>query len=140
MQSTTEHTPDVDGTELETPTFADELRILTDFLDAHPAAVPRYQCIRMDHFVDTLDEATAVRRAVGGQWTKHEMGSFFVLRRRITPHTTIEVTLAREQACERVQVGTETVMVPAEDAPMVEVEQPVYEWKCPESLLAGAEA
>lgn len=39
--------------------------------------------------------------------------------------------------CEKVQVGTQTVTKPDPDAevPTIEVEEPVYEWQCPEIVL-----
>lgn len=57
----------------------------------------------------------------------------------------VEVLAYREEVCERVQVGTETVTTLAKDPaalaaiPEVEVteEVPVYEWKCKPLLDAG---
>jgi hypothetical protein len=46
-----------------------------------------------------------------------------------------------EGLCEKVQVGTRTVMRPAPDAPLVEVEEPIYEYKCQGySELEGAQS
>ena len=41
--------------------------------------------------------------------------------------------------CERVQVGTTTVTKPDPNAALVEVEVPVYETRCPESVLANVD-
>lgn len=38
--------------------------------------------------------------------------------------------------CTRVQTGTRTVSRPAEDAEMIEVEEPVFEWICNDAELA----
>lgn len=39
--------------------------------------------------------------------------------------------------CERVQVGTRTVREPAPDAVMIEVEQPVFQYRCPDPIVAA---
>lgn len=44
-----------------------------------------------------------------------------------------------EAVCEKVQVGTETVEVPDPNAPKIIIEQPVYEIRCPDSILALGE-
>ncbi|RJQ68111.1 hypothetical protein D5S17_32940 [Pseudonocardiaceae bacterium YIM PH 21723] len=45
---------------------------------------------------------------------------------------------ARESVCERVQTGTRTVLVADPTAPKVEVQEPVYEWKCvPLAVASG---
>lgn len=36
--------------------------------------------------------------------------------------------------CERVQTGTRKVLKPAPDAPMIEVEEPVMEWRCKDDI------
>lgn len=36
--------------------------------------------------------------------------------------------------CTRVQVGTVTKTIPDPDAPLIEVEEPVYEWRCADPL------
>lgn len=93
--------------------------------------------------------ARAVRRAVGGLQTKsNEDGSLTatVIREGVA----WDVQLTPEASpCEQVQVGTETKVVREETRPAAYIEvareQPVYEWKCPpsvldEDLLAEAEA
>lgn len=42
-----------------------------------------------------------------------------------------------ESVCVRVQTGTVTVTKPAPDAPTIEVEEPVYEWRCADPILAA---
>lgn len=39
--------------------------------------------------------------------------------------------------CEKVQVGTIVKTVPAPGAPTIEVEEPVYEWRCADPILAA---
>jgi len=47
----------------------------------------------------------------------------------------------RDGVCERVQVGTKTVEKPDPDAivnaPMVTVQEPVYEWLCPDPIITA---
>lgn len=45
-----------------------------------------------------------------------------------------------EGVCERVVVGTRTVMKPAPDAPMIEVEEPIYEVRCVDPIREGVMA
>lgn len=42
----------------------------------------------------------------------------------------VHLYAARETVCERVQVGTRTVSKPDPNAPTVDVEEPIYDWKC----------
>lgn len=46
----------------------------------------------------------------------------------------------REGVCERVQVGTKTVEKPAPGAPTVAVEEPVFEYRCPDPLREAVAA
>lgn len=40
-----------------------------------------------------------------------------------------------EALCERVQTGTKIVLRPAEGTPMVEVEEPVYDYRCSDDIM-----
>ena len=81
----------------------------------------------------------AVRRAVGGLQTKsNEDGSLTATV--VQGPVAWDVTLTPEASpCEQVQVGTETKVVREEISPPryreVEKDEPVYEWKCPPSVL-----
>ena len=83
--------------------------------------------------------ARAVRRAVGGMQTKsNEDGSLTATV--FSGGVTWDVLLSPEVSpCEQVQVGTETKVVREEISPPryheVEREEPVYEWRCPDSVL-----
>lgn len=117
--------------------YADQLRALADLLDEHPELV-RYQTLDHTIFVDDVNEAVALRRGIGGHWNKVEVGSTYLdLRRPIGPDVCVSLTIRREQACERVQVGEREVTVPDPDAPKVTLTEPVYEWRC-SPLLEGA--
>jgi hypothetical protein len=116
--------------------FADQLRSLADLLDQHPR-LGRYQTYRHDVFADSAEEAVQLRREIGGRWDKIDFDSFLDLEQKIGPDVTVALSIRREQACERVQVGEQTVEKPDPDAPMVTVTEPVYECRC-SPLLEGA--
>lgn len=40
-----------------------------------------------------------------------------------------------EALCERVQTGVRTLMKPAPDAPMIEVSEPIYEYRCSDDIM-----
>jgi len=118
------------------------LREYADLLEANPG-LPRttgeyfcWPCTSSEQMVATV-------RLFGGQWDKRtsEGSDYFTLERFIGPHR-ISVYTARENVCERVVIGTETVEIPdpelVADVPLVTVEQDVVRWVCPESLLADA--
>ena len=100
------------------------------------ALVVRYRAKDIDTFRLVC---RAVRRAVGGLQTKsNEDGSLTA--------TVVEGPVAWDVAltpdaspCEQVQVGTETRVTREEIEPAryreIEREEPVYEWRCPDSVL-----
>ena len=117
------------------------LRELADFLEEHPQFIGEYAPgVRFDVFVKgdaPLMEMKALIKGTGGRWDKVDFGAWFVLRRHFGPHN-LDINAEREAVCERVQVDTKTVMKPDPSAPLVPVEEPVYEWHCPDSLLAAS--
>ncbi|GAB3863491.1 hypothetical protein GCM10028801_31240 [Nocardioides maradonensis] len=84
-----------------------------------------------------LQRASIIRRAIGGKWEKLYRGDTFELNQQITEHLQVRIITQRDQVCERRQIGTETVVVPAVEAqPERTEERPVYEYECSDSLLA----
>lgn len=118
--------------------YADGLRELADFVDRNPELFT--YGITVDLFAEDRAEFAEKARAFGSA-EKRTMGSWYLLRKRFGPHT-LELTIEREKICERVQTGTRIVTKPdpvaVADVPLVDVEEPVYEWKCPDSILGGA--
>ena len=112
--------------------YAKSLREMAEFLDERVEG-ELYGGHEVNLWVDNAEEMLATARKIGGRWEKQTLGKWYVLRRSFGPHH-IDINGPHEAICERVQVGTETVEVPDPDAPKVTVEQPVYEWRCPESL------
>lgn len=122
------------------------LRALADFAEAHADVLP-------DHVLDqefavwgmtSAEEMGRMAIALGGHWAKGTAGEYFYLERDFggsSKYSRVKVSLNthRGNVCERVQVGTETKTIPDPDlvaeVPLVEVEEPVYEWQCPESIL-----
>ncbi|HZV74557.1 MAG TPA: hypothetical protein VFF79_12640 [Conexibacter sp.] len=122
-------------------TMQARLRAIADWLDANPAAEPSSIAVYSDdaRILDfALDAQSLARRAlsIGGRWAKGGTDDHFWLRQEILPGVIYELCSHREAVCERVVVGTEMVTEPAPDAPMVEVEREIVEYRCPPSLLS----
>jgi hypothetical protein len=118
--------------------WCDGLRELADFVASHEDLfeyAPDFTCNLFA--CDAADMADQARRF--GTANKREGGKWYWLERSFGPHS-IALNIAREQICERVQVGTQKVMKPVPNAPQIEVEEPVYEWSCPDSVLAMSKA
>lgn len=77
-----------------------------------------------------------------GEVAKEGNSSYLYYKRKFGA-VTVEIIGEHEAVCERVQTGSvlRTVPDPAlvAELPTVEVEEPVYEWKCP-PVLGGGEA
>ena len=121
------------------------LRALADLLAQHddlplPLDGQEHTSIGWNLLSDTdaRDAAAEVIRSVGGSWDKVPIGTQMHYRRKLHG-LHLHVVVTREAVCERVVTGTETVtrLVPAPDAPMVEVTETVetVEWVC-QPLLA----
>lgn len=56
---------------------------------------------------------------------------------------TVQVTILRQEICERVVTGTRKVEVPDPDvvaaAPLVTIDEDIVEWRCPPSFLADGQ-
>ena len=99
--------------------------------------------VEVRYRVDDIDTfrlvCRAVRRAVGGLQTKsNEDGSLTATV--VDGLVAWEVSLTPDASpCEQVQVGTETRVTREEIEPAryreIEREEPVYEWRCPDSVL-----
>lgn len=126
------------------PVFSEGLRSLADLLEAHPAHRRSFDEYRHLICVDTREQLAQVVRDLGGFWVKDEdPGDYFGVTRNLGGGVSVYVYVARSVVCEAVKTGTRTVLRPALDAPMVEVEEDIIEWRCPDSLLAekvGAES
>lgn len=73
----------------------------------------------------------AIRRAVGGKWTKSQQESYGGDAEMVYNREGYRITVKREAVCVRRVVGTETVTLPAVEAkPERTVEREVIEWDC----------
>lgn len=80
----------------------------------------------------------AIRRAVGGKWTKSERSGLSEPE-MVFARKGYSITVKREAVCVRRVVGTETVTLPPVKAlPERTVEQEIVEWDC-EPILTAAE-
>lgn len=83
--------------------------------------------------ISTVDAMRNVVRAVKGDWSKNYSDYSFKYTKTLSYEggdIRIILSTSRENACAKVQVGTETKMVPDPSVKMVEVEVPKYEWEC----------
>lgn len=116
------------------------LRAALDLLEQHPdlptPMISAYDSgsVEVDWFIHRSDEQreamVSIRRAIGGAWDKVDAGSFFILRSDREGFR-LSITADREQVCERVVIGSETVTVPAVEAQPERTEvRDVIEWRC----------
>ncbi len=73
----------------------------------------------------------AIRRAVGGTWTKREQKSVSGADELVFEREGFGVTVGREAVCTRRVVGTEEVTIPAVEAKPARTEvREIVEWDC----------
>jgi hypothetical protein len=126
--------------------FTAGLRALADWYDAHPDVPLPYEAISPLSILisgddDQLTEVGRIARAMG-TCDKVVTAKFFRVTKSFGPVVKLEVVADRDQVCERVVTGVETVteLVPDPAAPLVEqtVEREIVEWQCPESILRAS--
>jgi hypothetical protein len=119
--------------------YLDGLIELHKFLSERPALIPEAPII-VDNFVWDEDQFAPKVKALGSA-EKKNTSDYYYLRRNIGIHK-VEVTIRREKVCERVQVGTKevthTIYPENVQTTTITEEVPVYEWKCPDSILGGS--
>jgi hypothetical protein len=116
-------------------TFTDGLRKLAALVDANPEVADKYPSYRYLVLVNTRGELVEAVREFGGQWRKESNDSYYGMTRDLGGGVTINVCVPHHAVCERVVTGTRVVTRPAQDAPMIEVEEDVVEWVCPPTVL-----
>lgn len=116
--------------------FTDGLRAMADWFDQHP----EYQGEAYGHATVHLnaEQLADFARAVGNA-EKESNDYSFSLRRKFDERVSLRSWTIRDAVCEQVQVGERTVTrhVLPEGVELVEVTEtePVYEWRCPDSIL-----
>jgi hypothetical protein len=114
--------------------LCDGLRELADYLESNEA-VPLPYLGQFDAFVCNKDELADAARAMGS-CDKVASGAWFYLRKSFSAGIQLHVNINRDIVCERVQTGTKKVKMPAQQAlPEREVDEPVYEYHCPDSIM-----
>jgi len=128
-----------------------KLRAAADLLDAHPdlptpvvTSFPSgtvdiaWQLMNSDVKDDQRRAVQQIVRAIGGRWEKREYGGDVLYLDQTLDGIKLVIHVTREQVCERVVVGEETVKVPAVKAQPARTEvREVVEWRC-EPVLAAA--
>jgi hypothetical protein len=119
--------------------YAAGLRHLADVIESDPdCPYPQGPLSLFLHQDNQAEIAARLRRSLGGgKWQKTEHGGYLTLD-GMCAGLPIDLWLDRAEVCERVVVGTETVVIPAVEAqPEREVERPVIEWRCAPVLEAA---
>ena len=126
--------------------YVGRLRKLADLLEATPDLIlPDITKDTIKFFCFDAAQTAATAKLMPTGWAKNDPNSsnydasYYVLTGQWAGFSVVIAAL-RTDVCERVQVGTETVTVPAAEAvPETVVVRPVYEWQCA-PLLAKAAA
>jgi len=118
--------------------WADGLRELADFAEQQPELFENHSFGETINLFTYTPEDMAEKTRLLGNSEKVASGGWYTMRRCFGPHK-IDLNIARDKFCERVQSGTKIMTKPdpeiLKDVPTIEVEEPVYEWICPESVL-----
>jgi hypothetical protein len=112
--------------------FADSLRDLARFIETHPRVqVP----IRETFYIFPKKEEIGTYARELGKAKKRGGDTFFDLVKDFGPACELQVSWYREQVCERVVVGTETVEERVPDTYTTQtVTRDKVEWHCPKVL------
>ena len=96
----------------------------------------------MNVFARSKEQFVAQMRFLGSA-AKLEGNAYLTIQKKFSRNVVIELNCQREKVCERVQVGER--VIPAEPERTVpeitipakpETREPIFEWQCPDSLLA----
>jgi hypothetical protein len=129
--STIETVPYTPADVAERQAAIDGLRQLADFIEQHPG-VPLPVANGNNAFVWSRETLAAIARTPGVRWEKGAEGNYFSLSVSFAGGYSYSINIEREQVCRKVVTGTR--ILPAQ--PEREVEE--CEWRCEDSLLAGA--
>jgi len=125
--------------------YIDRLRKLADLLESTPDLIlpQAIQKTSIQFFPLGAAETALTAKLLPTGWKKNDPNEskydadYYILTGK-WEGVSLTILETRNVVCERIQVGKETVTVPAvEAAPETVVERPVYEFKC-EPLLAKA--
>lgn len=121
--------------------WVDGLRAIADFAESHPDLINDWGWYGQTFNIFATNAEDMVKKTrILGTAEKTVSAGFYTMRRKFGPHS-LELNISRETFCEKKKVGTKIVRVVdpeykrPDDIPMVEIEEDVYEWVCPESVL-----
>lgn len=119
--------------------FVKGLRKLAALYEKHPDFPLPYLTYQVDVFVDTKEQMAAAAKVLAQFKAKKDANSTFFNVSAELDGILLKVNAYRNQVCERKQVGTREVrrQVPVTTREEIVLE-PVYEYACPDSLLASA--
>lgn len=132
------------------------LRALADVIEANPHIAPQFEYalkhgmnvfVRGDDAQGEMAELIRIALRHKGDITKQAVGEYMAVS-AAWGAVTVDFNAARDQVCERVVTGVETVTKTVKDpealaaVPDVEVTEEVetFEWKCLPLLAAGGES
>ena len=122
-------------------------RTAADLMESHPnIAAPmvigggeiRWHLYEWDCPDGIPKTVAAIRRAVGGKWTKREAATSGGDAEMFFEREGYAISTARAAVCIRRVVGTETITKPAVSLPERTEEREIVEWDCEPVLAAEA--
>lgn len=120
--------------------YIDGLRAAANLMEQHPEMVPNYSPVTFYRFAKTKKELAQLGLTLGNA-QKSADTAWFNVTRKFGPHS-FQVTIAREEVCEKKVIGTVTEEIevpdPEQVANLPTVKQTTVtekvEWICPPSL------
>jgi len=123
--------------------YLEEMQDLHDFLSQHPFLLKNQSWYPIEINIYVADKAGLAEMAKElGTADKHESTYYFSLIKKFGQHK-VEVNASRDKVCTKIKTGTkitkkhdpEAVSEALAQLPTIEVEEDVYEWQCPDSIL-----
>lgn len=117
-----------------TANFVAGLRELADECERRPELgailAAKYRAHSLSVYASSDEEFREHVRAFGGHREKNPIGDWMEVTRYFGDHLRLEANVRRDQVCEAVEVGRETVEVVDPNAPKITIDRPVIEWQC----------
>jgi hypothetical protein len=123
--------------------FLEDMQKMHDFLVDHPFIIKNqdWYPIQLNIYVQDKTGLAEMAKELGSA-DKHESSYYFSLKKMFGKHS-IEVNAQRDKVCTKIKVGTkisekyepEALELAMAAVPKIEVEEDIFEWQCPESIL-----
>lgn len=120
----------------------DGLRKLADFLEDNQEFPLTIGGLTLYLFALSKEDFAKQARLIGSA-EKQDNGMYLTMHKNFSPTVKLDLSCDRDKICERVQVGER--VLPAEPERIIpetilpakpETREPIWEWRCPDSLLA----